>query len=132
MNDIKPEEGGGFLAGRLRSFGYALRGFVLLLSTQQNARIHLVATVAVVTLGAVFRVASGEWISLVFAMSGVWVAEGLNTAIEALADRVTTERDPLIARAKDVAAGAVLIAAVGAAVVGGIIFLPRIVAIFER
>lgn len=94
--------------------------------TQGNARVHLAATVAVVAGGWFFKVSAGEWIALVLAMTAVWVAEGLNTAIEALADRITKEPDPHIGRAKDLAAGAVLIAAVAAAVVGGLVFLPKL------
>ena len=65
---------------------------------------------------------------IVLAMAAVWVSEGINTAIEALADRITTEHDDLIQRAKDVAAGAVLLAAIAAAAVGIIIFGPRVLA----
>ena len=116
----------GFLAARLRSIRYAWRGVVWLVLTQGNALVHLAATVAVVAAGLFFKVTAGEWLALVLAMSTVWLAEGLNTAVEALADRITMENDPLIGRAKDVAAGAVLIAAIAAAIVGGIIFWPHV------
>ncbi len=116
----------GFLWARIRSFGYAGRGILVLVLTQGNALIHLAATVAVITAGFFFKVTAGEWAALVLSMAAVWIAEGLNTAIEALADCITQENDPLIRRAKDVAAGAVLIAAMAAAVVGGIVFGPRL------
>ena len=116
----------GFLWARIRSFGYAGRGILVLVLTQGNALIHLAATVAVITAGFFFKVTAGEWAALVLSMAAVWIAEGLNTAIEALADCITQENDPLIRRATDVAAGAVLIAAMAAAVVGGIVFGPRL------
>ena len=125
MKDKDQDRRPNFVTARLRSFGYAWRGIVWLVLTQGNALVHLAATVAVAAAGFYFKVSAGEWLALVLAMSTVWLAEGLNTAIEALADRITTERDPLIGRAKDVAAGAVLIAAIAAAIVGGIVFWPR-------
>lgn len=109
---------------RLRSFVYAFRGIALLILTQPNARIHLVATLGVILAGWYFEIASGEWVALVLAMSMVWVAEALNTALEFLTDLVSPGHHDLAGKAKDVAAGAVLLAAVCAAVIGGIIFLP--------
>lgn len=132
MKDGKPDRRPGFVAARLRSFGYAWRGIVWLVLTQGNALVHLAATVGVVGAGIYWKVTAGEWLALVLAMSTVWLAEGLNTAVEALADRISTEKDPLIGRAKDVAAGAVLIAAIAAAIVGGIVFCPRILALLGR
>ena len=128
---VKPERPLGFVRARLRSFVYAWRGLVALVLTQGNAHVHLAATLGVVIAGVHFRVTHGEWIALVLSIGGVWGAEGMNTAIEAIADRITTEQDPLIARAKDVAAGAVLLAAIAAAIVGLLIFWPRIVAMFH-
>ncbi len=113
--------------GRLvRSFRYALRGVALMLALQANARIHAVATVAVVAAGFWFRVEPWEWCSLVGAIGLVWMAEGLNTAIEALTDLVSPNEHPLAGRAKDLAAGAVLCAAIAAAAIGATIFLPRL------
>lgn len=130
MND-KPDQQKGFIRARAKSFAYAWRGIVALILTQGNALVHLAATLAVILAGFHFQVSAGEWLALVLAMSSVWTAEGLNTAIEALADRITTDYDPLIGRAKDVAAGAVLLAAIAAAVVGGIVFGPRILALLK-
>jgi diacylglycerol kinase (ATP) len=109
---------------RLRSFGYAFRGIALLLLTQPNARIHLVATICVILAGWYFGITAAEWVALVLAMSMVWVAEALNTALEFLTDLVSPGHHDLAGRAKDVAAGAVLLAAVCAVAIGGIIFLP--------
>jgi len=115
------------LGARLASFGNAFRGLALLLATQHNAWIHAAATVVVCALGGLLGVSSGEWLALVLAISAVWSAEAMNTAFEALCDRVSPEHHPLVQRAKDVAAGAVLICAVGAATIGLIVFGPRIV-----
>jgi diacylglycerol kinase (ATP) len=110
----------------LRSFRYAFRGVGMLLAWQANARIHAAATVAVVALGFFFKIERWEWCAVLGAIGLVWAAEGLNTAIEALTDLVSPGEHPLAGRAKDIAAGAVLCAAITAVVVGGIVFLPRL------
>ena len=110
----------------LRSFGYAFRGIGILLRTQANARIHATATVLVVIAGFWFRISRGEWCAVTAAIGLVWTAEGVNTALETVVDLVSPEPHPLAGRAKDVAAGAVLCAALAAAVVGTIIFGPRV------
>ena len=85
MND-HPDKKPGFLRARIRSFAYAWRGIVALVLTQGNALVHLAATFAVVLAGFYFKVTPGEWISLVFSIAAVWVSEGMNTAIKALAE----------------------------------------------
>jgi len=116
------------IAARVRSFGYAARGIAELLATQHNAWIHALATALVVGLGALLGVSAREWCDLVLAITLVWVAEGLNTAVEILADVVDPSHNPAIGKVKDVAAGAVLIAAIGAAVVGCVILGPPLLA----
>jgi diacylglycerol kinase (ATP) len=111
---------------RLASFAFAIEGLVALVRTQANARIHLAASVAVVAVGLAVQLAAWEWVSLVLAITIVWMAEALNTAIEFACDVVTREFHPSIKAAKDIAAGAVLAAAAGAAVVGLIVLLPHI------
>jgi diacylglycerol kinase (ATP) len=105
---------------------YALEGLVALVRTQANARIHLAATLGVVALGIAVRLAAWEWVSIILAITIVWMAEALNTALEFACDVVTREVHPLIKAAKDIAAGAVLAAASGATLVGAIVFLPHI------
>ena len=113
--------------GRLaRSFGYALRGIGILLRTQANARIHAVATLLAVGAGFWFGIARGEWCAVIAAIGLVWTAEGLNTALEAVVDLVSPEQHPLAGRAKDVAAGAVLCAAIAAFIIGLLVFGPRV------
>lgn len=109
-----------------RSFYFAARGVCRLVRTEQNAQVHAVATVVVVTAGLWLGLSSEEWSIISLAIAMVWAAEGLNSAIETLADEVTLEQRPLIERAKDLAAGAVLLAAMGAAAAGAFIFLPKL------
>jgi diacylglycerol kinase (ATP) len=114
------------LSGRLKSMGHALDGIRTLLRDQHNAWIHALATVAVLAAGFYFYVSSTEWIALILAITIVWVAEALNTALEYLCDVVSPEFHPLVKKSKDIAAGAVLMAAMGAAAVGVIVFLPHV------
>ncbi|MAX80621.1 MAG: diacylglycerol kinase [Crocinitomicaceae bacterium] len=115
------------LRKRIKSFGYAFSGIATLLKEEHNARIHAVATVCVIVAGIYFKVSVTEWIALVFAIGLVFALEAVNTAIEALADFASPEQHPLIKKAKDVAAAAVLIGAFAAAAVGLFIFLPKVI-----
>ena len=116
------------LRARAQSFADAGRGLALLLANEPNARLHLVATIAVVGIGAWLGLSPGEWCWIALAIALVWVAEGLNSALEALADAVHPARDPRVGSAKDLAAGAVLVAALAAAVIGALVFGPRLFA----
>ena len=111
-------------SARLRSFRYAFAGIGMLLKSQHNAWIHALATVIVIGAGLWFKVAAGEWCWLVLAIMAVWSAEAMNTAFEFLADAASPGFHPLVKHAKDVAAGAVLLAAIGAAVIGLLVFAP--------
>ena len=104
--------------GRLRSFRYAFRGIAMMLRSQHNAWIHLGATLSVVVAGFAFHVSRFEWCWIILAMVGVWTAEALNTAFEFLCDVASPQFHPMVKHAKDVAAGAVLICAIGAVVIG--------------
>ena len=117
--------------GRLRSIHFALRGIRLMLVSQHNAWVHAAATVAVCAAGFAFRVTRGEWCWLIVAMMAVWTAEALNTAFEFLCDVASPEFHPGVEKAKDVAAGAVLISAIGAVVIGLLIFGPRAAALAQ-
>jgi diacylglycerol kinase (ATP) len=109
------------------AFRCAFAGLADLVKTQPHARWHLLATVGVVILGFLLGITRGEWLGLLLAMALVWVAEAINTAIELTCDAMTLERHPLIGRAKDLGAAAVLIAAGFAAIVGLVVFLPRLI-----
>ena len=111
---------------RVRSFGYAWAGVRDLVATQPHARFHLLATVGVAGAAYGFGVSPLEWVSLVLAIGMVWCAEAMNTALEFLVDLVHPEWARPAGRVKDMAAGAVLLAAVTAASTGAIVFLPRI------
>ena len=112
------------LVARIKSFKFAFKGIWFLLSTQHNAWIHILATIAVTILAFVFHISTTEWCLLILTIALVLTAEAFNTAIEFLADSVTTDFNPLIGKAKDVAAGAVLITAIGAIIIGCFIFIP--------
>ena len=115
-------------SGRLRSGAHALRGIVEMLRSQHNAWVHAVATLCVLVAGIVFSVSALQWCLLVLVITTVWVAEGLNTAFEYLCDVASPDFHPLVKKSKDVAAGAVLLSALGAVAVGMIIFLPYLIA----
>ena len=112
---------------RLRSFRYAFAGVRLLFGEEHNARIHATITVLVVVAGIVLRVSPVEWGVLVICIGMVLAAEAFNSAIERVANYLTTERDDRIRDIKDLAAGAVLLCAIAAAIVGLIVFVPHIV-----
>jgi diacylglycerol kinase (ATP) len=117
-------------AGRIRSFYHAIRGVLRMIRCQHNAWIHAVATLVVLGTGFLFRVSSADWCWIILAISIVWTAEALNTAFEFLADAASPEFHPLVRDAKDVAAGAVLITAFAAVIIGVIIFWPYIHKLF--
>lgn len=94
--------------------------------SQHNAWVHAAATLIVVGVGLVLGVTRVEWAMLILAMVSVWTAEALNTALEFLCDVASPDFHPLVEKAKDVAAGAVLICALGAAVVGLLVFCPYV------
>jgi len=119
------------LKSRLESFRYALAGLRAMLVEQHNARIHLAVTAAVLALSAMVGLSRFEWCWIVAAIAMVWAAEAMNTALEALADAVAPDPHHLVGRAKDVAAGAVLIAAVGAALIGLLVLGPRLWALLR-
>jgi diacylglycerol kinase (ATP) len=116
----------------VRSFACAIEGIRVLLATQANARIHAMAVVVVVAAGWYFRITRMEWCAVVASIGLVLTAEGINTAIETVVDLVSPERHPLACRAKDVAAGAVLLAALTAGIIGLLVFGPRVLTLLGR
>ena len=113
-------------AGRIRSFVYAGRGIRVMLQSQHNAWIHAGATATVILAGAAAELTSTEWCLIALSTVAVWTAEALNTAFEFLTDVASPSFHPVAEQAKDVAAGAVLIAATGAAIVGLLVFGPHV------
>ncbi len=112
--------------GRLRSMKHAIDGIRVMLRSQHNAWIHAVATVAVVACGLLVRLSIAEWCWIVLAIVSVWTAEALNTALEFLTDVASPSFHPTAGKAKDVAAGAVLIAAAGSVVIGLLVLGPHL------
>jgi diacylglycerol kinase (ATP) len=110
----------------LFSFNYAIEGIVYALRTQRNMRLHLAAGGVVLAASLFFRVGRIEFLAVCFAIAFVLVTELANTAIEAAVDVATQSFDPLAKVAKDVAAGAVFVAAVNALIVGYVVFFARL------
>ena len=113
--------------GRLRSFRYAFAGIATMLRSQHNAWIHAALTLAAAIAGVAFRLSAGEWCWIVLAIVSVWTAEALNTAFEFLCDVASPQFHPMVKHSKDVAAGAVLLAAIGAVLIGALVFMPHLV-----
>lgn len=114
-----------------KSFGYALEGVAVGIRQERNMKIHCAAAVLVVLAGIFFRLSATEWCLCLILFGLILALELVNTAVEAVVDLVTEEYKPLAKRAKDTAAGAVFIAAVMAAIVGCILFLPKIWTLFS-
>jgi diacylglycerol kinase len=114
------------LRNRIKSFRYAIAGILKFVRQEHNARIHAVATVAVIIAGIVFHVSYSEAAALAMVTGGVWITEMLNTCLERMADVVHPAIHPTIKFIKDLAAGAVLVAAITAVVVALFIFIPKL------
>jgi diacylglycerol kinase len=111
---------------RLKSFRNAFSGIATLVKHEHNARIHLVILIVVVFLGISLKISAFDWIAVVFASGLVFISESFNTALECLSDAVSSEYNEKIRRAKDLAAGGVLISAIVSVIIGLIVFLPGI------
>ena len=113
-----------------KSFGYAFEGIFTCIRKERNMKIHCVLTLLVILAGFIFHISAAEWCICLTLFGLVMALELVNTAVEAVVDLVTSERRPLAKIAKDTAAGAVLIAAIMAAIAGLVIFLPKGIAFF--
>ena len=111
---------------RANSFVHAGRGICLFIKTTHNAWIQLIIFVIAIIFGAFIRISTTEWMMLVFAGGLVFVTEAINTAIEIHMNLTSPDEHPFARDTKDIAAGAVLIAAITAVVIGLIIFVPHI------
>lgn len=117
-----------FLSKRMKSFGYAFKGIRSFICKEPNAWIHCMAVVVVVVAGIYFDITVTEWCLCVLCFGLVLMAEAMNTAIERLVNLVSPQRNPIAGDVKDVAAGGVLLAALSAAVIGLIVFIPYLFA----
>jgi len=102
-----------------------------MVASQHNAWLHAVATVVVVGAGALVGLSWSEWCWIVLAIVSVWTAEALNTAFEFLTDVASPTFHPIAGKAKDVAAGAVLLAAGRAVIIGALVFWPKVVDLLQ-
>ncbi|MBE6286774.1 MAG: diacylglycerol kinase family protein [Mediterranea massiliensis] len=109
---------------QMRSFGYAWKGIGSCVGHEQNLSFHLITAVVVVIMGFCFDISRIEWIIVTGCIGVVIAAELFNSAVENLVDLVSPEYHPLAGRVKDIAAGAVLVSAVSAAIVGLLVFIP--------
>lgn len=114
------------LANRVKSFKCAGKGLILMVSSQHNAWLHTLFTVVVCLIGFYLGISKSEWCWIVLAIMAVWMAEALNTAFEFLADVASPDFHPLVEKAKDVAAGAVLISALGSVIIALLVMGPYI------
>jgi len=111
---------------RILSFKYAFNGLKIIIATQHNFMIHLVAAVLVTAAGLIFQISISEWCIIILTIAMVLGAEAFNTSIEKLTDLVSPEYHILAGKIKDIAAASVLIAAIASVIIGLTIFLPKI------
>lgn len=109
---------------RILSFKYALVGIVSALKEEPNLKFHFIAALLVIVLSFFLKISRADWIIIIFLIGFVISVELTNTAIEAIVDKFTDKEHPGAKLAKDISAGAVLVAAITAGVLGAIIFLP--------
>jgi diacylglycerol kinase len=121
-----------FFQMRWQSMKYAFSGIRYVLRTQKNSWVHLFFTVLVIILGLLLKLGITQWVALVLCIGMVWLAEFLNTALEAAINLISPDQHPLAKICKDVAAGAVLITAICSIVTGILIFLPPLYALLFR
>lgn len=117
---------GNFIRSRINSFRFSFSGLYHFFKQEPNAWLHLAATILVAAGAYYYKVATNEWIALLIVTGFVWVAEAFNTVIERMMDLLSPQKDPRVKFIKDLAAGAVVLAAVTALITGCIIFIPKI------
>ena len=111
----------------LNSFKYAFQGIITSFKTERNMKIHVLIMLLVIIVGILLKISKIEWFICIILFTLVISAELFNTAIETIVDMITTEKNEKAKIAKDVSAGAVLILARGSAIVGLMIFIPKII-----
>lgn len=117
---------------RIKSFSFAFDGLKFLLKHEHNTRIHFVATLLVIILGAYLKLHYFEWLIVILCIAAVWVVEIINSAIEQCCDLYSRAYHPKIKTIKDLAAAAVLITALTALIIGLIIFIPKLIKLFTN
>lgn len=114
-----------------QGFAYAFEGIINSIKSEANLKFHLVAALLAIAMGLFFQITVNEWMWILLAIFLVLAAEIMNTAIESLSNLVSPEYHPLIKKTKDASAGAVLLLSLFALICGFIIFLPKIIALFN-
>ena len=109
-----------------KSFGYAFEGIITTMTHERNMQIHCGVAILVIIFGIILKISLLEWAFCVLLFALVISLELVNTAVETVVDLVTEDKQPLAKKAKDAAAGAVLVSAINAAIIGGVIFFPKL------
>ncbi|MCI8546736.1 MAG: diacylglycerol kinase family protein [Clostridia bacterium] len=110
----------------LNSFKYAFEGIITTIKEERNIKIHILAVVVVIIMGVIYKISQVEWIICLILFGLVISSETINTSIENAVDLITKEENELAKKAKDAAAGAVLVNAIISAIIAGIIWIPKI------
>ncbi|WP_458626130.1 diacylglycerol kinase [Winogradskyella sp. PC D3.3] len=116
-----------FLINRIKSIGFAFKGMLILIRTEASIKVQLCIALVVTIAGFYFNISKTEWIAQVIMIGLVMSVEGINTAIEAIADFIHPDYHKKIGLIKDVAAGAVFMASITAVIIAGIIYLPKLI-----
>lgn len=122
MNNAKEN----FIINRIKAFKYAFKGAWLLIKKEPSIQVQITCALAIIVLGFILNISATEWILQLLAIGLVLAVEGLNTAVEKIADFIHPEYHKKIGEIKDVAAGAVTFAAIIAALIGLIIYIPKL------
>lgn len=115
-----------FISKRFKSIGYAFKGAYLLITTEASLKVQFIIGVIMTIAGFYFKISASEWIIQILTIALIMALEGMNTAIEEIADFIHPEQHKKIGIIKDLAAGAVFIFAIAAVIIGGIIYFPKI------
>ena len=115
-----------FIINRIKSVGFALRGALLLIRTEASIQVQVFIAIVMTAAGFYFDISNTEWIVQIVTIALIMGTEGLNTAIEKVADYIQPEFDKKIGIIKDVSAGAVMLVSIAATIIGFIIYLPKI------
>jgi diacylglycerol kinase len=116
---------------RIIAFTHAIQGLKTFFTETFHAKIHLLAALTATILGFWLNLSALEWISILICITMVFVTEAINSAIEYTVDLKTDEQHPLAKKAKDVAAAAVIIAAIFSVIIAVIIFYPKLIALWQ-
>lgn len=117
-----------FIVNRLKSVNYAFKGLMVLIKTENSIKLQLIIASVVTIAGIYFNISTTEWLIQIIMIAMVMSVEGVNTAIEYMADFIHPEHHPKIGLIKDIGAGAVFIASIAAIIVAFVIYLPKILA----